>query len=104
MSMSVWLTDWLLDASAGDPALLAALRAAVAGSDRAQVVRRELDRALWVGEGVDWADARGGRAGAGHRIGVAQQPSEPFLGEEFTHAGPVQRGAFGAQLGGDLIG
>jgi hypothetical protein len=63
MSMSMWLTDWLLDASASDPALPTALRAAVAGSDRAQV-----------------------------------------LGEEFTHAGPVQRGAFGAQLGGDLTG
>jgi tetratricopeptide (TPR) repeat protein len=53
----VWLTDRLLDASASDPALLATLRAAAAGSDRAQVVRRELDRALWVGEGVDWEDA-----------------------------------------------
>jgi hypothetical protein len=53
----VWLADRLLGLAARDPALLAALRAAAAGSDRARVVRRELDRALRVADYVEWEDA-----------------------------------------------
>lgn len=53
----LWLTDRLLAAAASDPSLLAALQAAAAGSDRGQVVRRELDRALWVEDYVEWDDA-----------------------------------------------
>ncbi|MPZ67309.1 MAG: hypothetical protein GEU83_18005 [Pseudonocardiaceae bacterium] len=53
----VWLTERLLSAAAGDPALLAGLQVAASGSDGAQVVRRELDRAIWVDEYVEWDEA-----------------------------------------------
>ena len=35
---------------------------------------------------------------------VAQQPPEPFFGEDFPDAGAVERGGFGGQLRGDLVG
>ena len=53
----VWLTERLLNAAVGDPVLLAGLQVAAAGSDGAQVVRRELDRAIWVDEYVEWDEA-----------------------------------------------
>lgn len=53
----VWLTDRLLNTAASDPVLLAGLQAAASGSDGVQVVRRELDRAIWVDEYVEWEDA-----------------------------------------------
>ena len=53
----VWLAERLLSAAAGDPVLLAGLQAAASGSDGAQVVQRELDRAIWVDEYVEWDEA-----------------------------------------------
>ena len=53
----VWLSERLLSAAADDPVLLAALQAAASGSDGAQAVRRELDRAIWVDEYVEWEEA-----------------------------------------------
>ncbi|MGH3997588.1 MAG: DUF6880 family protein, partial [Pseudonocardiaceae bacterium] len=53
----VWLTERLLSAAASDPMLLIGLRAAALGSDGAQVVRRELDRAIYVAEPVEWDEA-----------------------------------------------
>ncbi|MGH3834900.1 MAG: DUF6880 family protein [Pseudonocardiaceae bacterium] len=53
----VWLTERLLHAAVSDPVLLAGLQVAAAGSDGAQVVRRELDRAIWVDEYVEWDEA-----------------------------------------------
>jgi len=53
----VWLSERLLSAAADDPVLLAGLQAAASGSDGAQVVRRELDRAIWVDEYVEWDEA-----------------------------------------------
>ena len=53
----VWLTERLLSVAAGDPVLLAGLQVAASGSDGAQVVRRELDRAIWVDEYVEWDEA-----------------------------------------------
>ena len=53
----LWLTDRLLGAAASNPALLVALQGAASGSDGVQVVRRELDRVLWVDEYVDEDDA-----------------------------------------------
>jgi hypothetical protein len=52
-----WLAERLLNAAAGDPVLLAGLQVAASGSDGAQVVRRELDRAIRVEEYVEWDDA-----------------------------------------------
>lgn len=51
----VWLTEQLLSAAADNSALLAALQVA-AGSNGAQVVRRELDRAIWVADFIEWED------------------------------------------------
>lgn len=53
----MWLTERLLNAAAGDRVLLAGLQAAAAGSDGVQVVRRELDRAIWVNEYVEWDES-----------------------------------------------
>jgi hypothetical protein len=53
----VWLTDRLLGAAASDPPLLVALQLAASGSDGVHIVRRELDRALWVDEYVEEDDA-----------------------------------------------
>ncbi len=53
----VWLTERLLSAAARDPVLLAGLQVAAAGSDGAQVVRRELDRAIWVDEDIEWDES-----------------------------------------------
>ncbi len=52
-----WLAERLLGAAEGDPVLLAALQVAASGSDGAQVVLRELDRAIWVADFVEWEDA-----------------------------------------------
>ena len=52
-----WLTERLLSAAADNPMLLAALQVAAAGSDGAEVVRRELDRAIWAADFVEWEDA-----------------------------------------------
>ncbi len=46
----VWLTDRLLSTAAGDPVLLAGLQVAASGADGAQIMRRELDRAISVDE------------------------------------------------------
>ena len=35
---------------------------------------------------------------------MAQQPSEAFLGEDLADAGAIERGVFGGQPGGDLVG
>jgi hypothetical protein len=53
----VWLTERLLNAAANDPVLLAGLQVAASGSDGAQIVRQELDRAIWVDEYVEWDEA-----------------------------------------------
>jgi hypothetical protein len=53
----VWLTERLLSAAAGDPVLLAGLQVAASGSDGAQIVRRELDRTIWVDEYVEWDES-----------------------------------------------
>ncbi len=48
--------------------------------------------------------AVGGRRGAGLRLGAADQPAEPLLGEDLADAGAVQRRAPGGQPRGDLVG
>ncbi|MGH3898883.1 MAG: DUF6880 family protein, partial [Pseudonocardiaceae bacterium] len=53
----VWLTERLLSAAASDPVLLAGLQVAASGSDGAQIVRRQLDRAIWVNEYVEWDES-----------------------------------------------
>jgi hypothetical protein len=53
----LWLAERLLAAARRDPALLAELEVAASGGSGAQVVRRELDRALWVADYVDEEDA-----------------------------------------------
>ncbi|MGH3908455.1 MAG: DUF6880 family protein [Pseudonocardiaceae bacterium] len=52
-----WLTERLLSAAADNSVLLAALQVAAAGSDGAEVVRRELDRAIWVADFIEWENA-----------------------------------------------
>ncbi len=44
------------------------------------------------------------RADAGLRLGAADQPAEPFLGEDLTDARAVERPALGGQPRGDLVG
>ena len=55
------------------------------------------------GPGQPGVAAGGGRAGALLRFGVAQQPAEPFLGQDLPDAGAVQRCALHRQPGADLI-
>jgi hypothetical protein len=52
----VWLTEQLLRAATTNSALLATLQVAAAGSDGVQIVRRELDRAIWVADFIEWQD------------------------------------------------
>ncbi len=56
------------------------------------------------GRGQAGVPAGGGRGDAGLRIGAAQQPPEPLLGQDLTDRRPVERGALGGQPPGDLIG
>jgi len=44
-----------------------------------------------------------GRADAGLRLGVTQQPAEALLGQDLPDPGAVQRRALGRQPGGDLV-
>ncbi len=56
------------------------------------------------GAGQPGVAAGRSRRGGGLLGRVAQQPPEPFLGEDFPDAGAVERGGFGGQLRGDLVG
>ena len=53
----LWLAERLLAAAKRDPALLTELEVAAAGGSGVDVVRRELDRVLWVVDFVDEEDA-----------------------------------------------
>jgi hypothetical protein len=55
------------------------------------------------GAGQPGVPAGGGRAGAGSRLGVAQQPPEALLGQDLPDPGAVQRPALRHQPRADLM-
>lgn len=63
----VWLTERLLRAAQDDRVLLAGLQVAASGGDGSQLVRRELDRAIWVADVVEDEDAATYVHGVGRR-------------------------------------
>jgi len=66
----LWLAERLLAAAGRDPVLLAELEVAASGGSGADVVRRELDRALWVADYVDEEDAPTYVAEADRALGI----------------------------------
>jgi hypothetical protein len=66
----LWLAERLLAAAGRDPALLAELRVAASGGAGVDLVRRELDRALWVADFVDEEDAPTYVAGVDRPLGL----------------------------------
>ena len=67
-----WLTERLLSAAADNPMLLAALQVAASGSDGVQVVRRELDRAIWVADFIEWENATTYICGVERALGLLE--------------------------------